>query len=128
MGAVRFTGYLPDMRAFMNACDVLAFPTEPRLGEGFGLAALEAMASGRPVVATRVGALPEVVDDRATGLVVSPGAVGELSGALIALARDERLRTELGTRAQRRASRVFSVEAMVERTLAVYGRALDSTR
>jgi glycosyltransferase involved in cell wall biosynthesis len=121
---VRFTGYLSDMRAFMNACDVLAFPTEPALGEGFGLAALEAMASGRPVVATRVGSLPEVVRARETGLLVRPGAVDELAVALVELAEDDVLRRELGVRAEERARSVFSVDAMVERTLAVYTRAL----
>jgi glycosyltransferase involved in cell wall biosynthesis len=123
-GTVQFLGYRSNMEAFMSACDILAFPTEPALGEGFGLAALEAMASGRPVVATRVGSLPEVVSARETGLLVAPGAVDELAGALLELAEDERLRGELGTRAAQRARTAFSVEAMVERTLAVYRRAL----
>jgi glycosyltransferase involved in cell wall biosynthesis len=126
--SVRLVGYLPEMRGFMNACDALAFPTEAALGEGFGLAALEAMASGRPVVATRVGALPEVVDDGTTGLLVGSGAVDELARALIALAEDDRLRRDLGAKAQQRARSVFSVEAMVDRTLAVYDRALRGTR
>jgi glycosyltransferase involved in cell wall biosynthesis len=121
--SVKFLGYLSDVRAFMNACDVLAFPTEPALGEGFGLAALEAMASGRPVVATRVGSLPELVRAPDTGILVTPGAVDELSAALLELADDARLRAEMGGRAQVRARTVFSVEAMVERTLAVYARA-----
>lgn len=123
-GTVKFLGYLDDIRGFMNACDIVAFPTEPTLGEGFGLAALEAMASGRPVVATAVGSLPEVVKERETGLLVRPGAVDELAATLLELAGDERLRAELGERAQERARTVFSVDAMVERTLAVYDRAL----
>jgi glycosyltransferase involved in cell wall biosynthesis len=123
-GAVKFLGYLSDMRGFMNACDVLAFPTEPALGEGFGLAALEAMASGRPVVATSTGSLPEVVKENETGVLVRPGEVAELTATLLELARDEDLRGDLGTRAQERARTVFSVEAMVESTLAVYERAL----
>ena len=125
---MRFTGYVADMRAFMNACDVLAFPTEPSLGEGFGLAALEAMAAGRSVVATRVGSLPEVVDAGRTGLLVGPGAVEELEGALVELAENAPLRSEMGARAQQRARSVFSVEAMIERTVAVYDRALRGTR
>jgi glycosyltransferase involved in cell wall biosynthesis len=124
-GSVRFLGYISDVRAFMNACDVLAFPTEPALGEGFGLAALEAMATGRPVVATTVGSLPEVVKAGETGILVAPGAVDELSAALIELAGDAGLRAEMGDRGQIRARTAFSVEAMVERTLTVYRRALD---
>jgi glycosyltransferase involved in cell wall biosynthesis len=123
-GTVRLLGYRHDMRAFMNACDVLAFPTEPALGEGFGLAALEAMACGRPVVATRVGSLPEVVADRESGFVVSPGAVDELASALVQLAQDQRLRRDLGARAAQRAQAAFSVETMVARTLDVYDEAL----
>jgi glycosyltransferase involved in cell wall biosynthesis len=125
---VRVLGYRSDMRAFMSACDVLAFPTEPALGEGFGLAALEAMASGRPVVATRVASLPEVVAAGETGLLVAPGAVSELADALVALADDAELRAEMGDRALLRARSVFSVDAMVERTLAVYRRALSGIR
>lgn len=127
-GDVRFTGYVADMRAFMSACDLLAFPTEPSLGEGFGLAALEAMAAGRSVVATRVGSLPEVVDAGRTGLLVGPGAVEELEGALVELAENAPLRSEMGARAHQRARSVFSVEAMIERTVAVYDRALRGTR
>jgi glycosyltransferase involved in cell wall biosynthesis len=123
-GTVKFLGYLDDMRGFMNACDVLAFPTEPALGEGFGLAALEAMACGRPVVATTAGSLPEVVKERETGLIVRPDSVDELAARLLELAGDERLRKELGVRGQERARTIFSLEAMVQRTLGVYERAL----
>ena len=68
----RFLGFVTDVRSFMGACDALAFPTQPELSEGFGLAALEAMAAARPVIATRVGSLPEVVSDEVTGLLVEP--------------------------------------------------------
>lgn len=125
---VSFLGYLPDMRDFMNACDVLAFPTEPALGEGFGLAALEAMAAGRPVVATSTASLPEVVSDAETGFLVHPGAADELAARLLQLAQDERLRRELGRRGRERADALFSVETMVQRTIAVYERALNPTR
>ncbi|MEY2476254.1 MAG: hypothetical protein QOG87_1569, partial [Actinomycetota bacterium] len=61
-GAVRFLGFVPDLRGFMTACDVVVVPTLPELGEGFGLVALEAMAAGRPVVVSDTASLPEVVD------------------------------------------------------------------
>jgi len=117
---VRFLGFFEDVRGFMAACDALAFLTLPALGEGFGLAALEAAAAGRPVVATRVGALPEVVADGDTGLVVEPGDIGALAAAIVRLGTDAALRTRLGGAGRRRAAERFGVERMVERTLAVY--------
>lgn len=119
-GRVRFLGFVGDIRALMGACDVLAFPTEPQLGEGFGLAALEAMATGRPVIATRVGSLPEVVSDEATGLLVEPRSVEGLATALGRLAADEGLRVRMGEQGRIRARAEFSLERMVERTLSVY--------
>ena len=55
---VRFLGFVSDVPRFMDAVDVVCFPTRPSLGEGFGLAALEAMAAGRPVIASRVASFP----------------------------------------------------------------------
>jgi glycosyltransferase involved in cell wall biosynthesis len=127
-GATTFVGFVNDIRAFMNACDVLAFPTQPALGEGFGLAALEAMASGRPVVATDVASLPELVVDGETGFLTDPRSVEELAAALAALAGNGDLRERLGARGQDRARATFSLELMVERTLAVYHEALGRMR
>jgi glycosyltransferase involved in cell wall biosynthesis len=127
-GGITFVGFVDDVRAFMNACDVIAFPTEPTLGEGFGLAALEAMASGRPVVATKVASLPEVVASGETGVLVDPGSADELAAALATLAEDSELRKRLGARGHERARTTFSLERMVERTLAVYGDAMPLKR
>ena len=74
LGDVRFLGFVADVGAFMNACDIVAFPTQPELSEGFGLAALEAMAAARPVIATAVGSLPEVVRRRRPGFWSIPPA------------------------------------------------------
>lgn len=119
-GRVRFLGYVDDVRRFMGACDVVAMPTLAELSEGFGLAALEAMAAARPVVATTVGSLPEVVADGETGLLVEPGSVGALREAVVRLSRDAGLRAQLGAQAARRAHDVFGLAPMVERTAAVY--------
>jgi glycosyltransferase involved in cell wall biosynthesis len=117
---VQFLGFVADMRSFMRATDVLAFTTQPELGEGFGLSALEAMAAGRPVLATKVASLPEIVIDQQTGVVVAPHSTAAIRDALIALGSDERWRTELGAAAAVRARREFSLDRMVERTIAVY--------
>lgn len=119
-GVVRFLGFIDDVAAFMNACDTLAFLTMPELSEGFGLAALEGMAAGRAVIATHVGALPEIVAHGQTGLLVEPGDLDELSRAILALGRDPALRARLGAAGSRRAAATFNVDAMVERTLSVY--------
>jgi glycosyltransferase involved in cell wall biosynthesis len=124
-GAVSFLGFVADIRAFMSACDVIAFPTEPALGEGFGLAALEAMACGRPVVASAVASLPEVVSCGETGLLVDPLSADDLAAGLIKLAARPELRRQLGAQGHERARAVFSLERMVERTLAVYDDAIE---
>ena len=123
-GAVSFVGFVDDVRSFMNACDVVAFPTQPALGEGFGLAALEAMASRRPVVASDVASLPELVHSGENGFLVNPEYPDDLAARLVTLAGDAELRERLGARGHERASTTFSLERMVERTLAVYHDAL----
>jgi glycosyltransferase involved in cell wall biosynthesis len=122
-GRVHFLGFVPDIRSFLNACDVLAFPTQPEFGEGFGLAALEAMAASCPVVATAVASLPEVVSAEETGILVDPGSVEELAAALVRLAEDATLRRAMGKRGHERACTRFSLEAMVERMIAAYEEA-----
>lgn len=119
-GAVRFLGYVTDMRTFMNACDLVTFPSFPEFGEGFGLAALEGMAAARPVVAIAVDPLPEVVLDGETGYLVAPEVVQELSDALVKLANDDGLRKRLGAQARERARTIFPMATMIERTLDTY--------
>ncbi|HEY7400932.1 MAG TPA: glycosyltransferase, partial [Actinomycetota bacterium] len=120
--SVRFLGHVEDVRVFLAACDVLLFPTLPSLSEGFGLAALEAMAAAKPVVATRVGALPEVVVDHVTGLVVEPAA-GAIASALESLAADPGLRAAMGRAGRDRAEQEFGLERMVSHTRRVYAEA-----
>lgn len=93
--------------------DIVAFPSLPGLGEGFGLAAFEAMAAARPAVATATDSLPEIVLDGQTGYLVTPGSVEGMADILVKLARDEELRRILGTRGRERAGVVFSFEAML---------------
>ena len=122
--AITFLGFVSDVRAVMNACDIVAFPTLPELSEGFGMVALEAMAAARTVVSSDVGALPELVADGVTGLVVPAGSAVALGRAIVSLASDPNRRRRMGDAARVRAREMFGLEPMVRRTIGVYAEAI----
>jgi glycosyltransferase involved in cell wall biosynthesis len=95
---------------------------QPSRWEGFGLGVLEAMLCERPVVATRVSSLPELVADGETGLLVAPDDPGALREALARLLGDPAQRERMGAAGLARARAAFSVERMARRTLDVYSR------
>ena len=121
--AVRFLGFVsPVRKAVENAAIVVV----PSLGEGFGMVALEAMERARPVIASAVGGLPEIVADAETGLVVPPADAEALAEAIVALAGDLPRAVELGRAARERALAEFTPERCVERVEALYARALEA--
>jgi glycosyltransferase involved in cell wall biosynthesis len=95
----------------------------PSLREGFGMACLEAMAHARPVVASAVGGLLDLVVDEETGLLVPPGDVASLRDALERLLADAELRRRLGVAGRERARRLFAWPAVTDATLAAYADA-----
>jgi glycosyltransferase involved in cell wall biosynthesis len=97
----------------------------PSLREGYGVACREAMAWGRPVVASAVGGLLDAVDHERTGLLVPPGDVEALRAALQRLLADAELRARLGAAARDRARSEFSHEVATARLLDLYGRICD---
>ncbi|SPM36543.1 Glycogen synthase [Mycobacterium rhizamassiliense] len=100
----------------------------PSLYEGFSLPAVEAMSSGTPIVASRVGALPEVLGtDGACAELVPPGDVDALTGALGELLDSPEKRRTLGKAGRTRAINVFSWEAVAAQTVQVYERAIART-
>jgi glycosyltransferase involved in cell wall biosynthesis len=113
----RFHGFVPNARERLPMLDVLV---QPSRADNFPLAVLEAMAAGIPVVATRVGGVPELVVDGETGLVVEPDSPEALAAALDSLAGDPARRRDLGSRGQERARKEFSPERMASRTVALY--------
>ena len=119
----RLLGFVEDVPSFMAACDVVAFPTLQGLDEGFGLAALEAMACSRPVVASDIPALREVLAGERTGFLFPPGDASALHDALVRLS-DPVLRKRSGEAARSRAATEFSLAKMVEGTRSVYREAL----
>ncbi len=121
--SVRFLGFQKDVRPVLWAADAFVHvPTH--FPEGVSVAVLEAMASGLPVIASKVGGIPEVVRDGETGLLVPPGDATVLAEALRHLRTDPSLRRRLGEGAQAYVRRHCSVQVLVERTLQVYATVL----
>lgn len=118
---VEWLGVRDDMPGLLAAADVVALASD---WEGLGLVLLEAMAARRPVVATRVGGVPEVVADGATGLLVPPGSVGALAGALRDLLCDPARARAMGEAGARRLAEHFGPERMRRETRALYAEVL----
>jgi glycosyltransferase involved in cell wall biosynthesis len=89
---------------------------------------LEAMAAGKPVIATRVGAVPKMVKAGETGLLLERGDVAGLSSGITRILRDKELARRLGENAQAYVSQCFSAEAMAKSYVAQYQGLLDSRR
>jgi glycosyltransferase involved in cell wall biosynthesis len=106
-----------DIRDWLARADVFVHTSR---WEGFGIVLLEAMLAGLPVVATRVSAVPEVVAEGETGLLVEPGDHDKLAQHLRSLLTDRERAAALGEAGRRRAHTEFSVARMTERTQAVY--------
>ena len=96
----------------------------PSLFEGFGFPAAEAMACQLPVITTKAGALPELVSDGQDGILVQPGDVPELAGAIRLLLGDDELRRKMGDAGRETVQRKFSWEQAARQTLEVYQEAL----
>jgi glycosyltransferase involved in cell wall biosynthesis len=112
-----------EVERLLERASVVVAPSER---EGFGLAAAEAMAFGRPVVAAAGGGLLELVSDGETGLLVPPRDAVALRAAVERLLADPELRERLGSAARVRARERFGWDAVIERTLGVYRAAIGS--
>jgi N-acetyl-alpha-D-glucosaminyl L-malate synthase BshA len=116
-----FVGKQPKIVDYLSASDVLLLPSEQ---ESFGLAALEAMACEVPVVASRVGGVPEVVTDGETGYLSEVGNVEKMAADASRLLADEDLRREMGRRARQSAISRYSTELVIPEYLKFYERVL----
>jgi sugar transferase (PEP-CTERM/EpsH1 system associated) len=119
--AVWLPGSRTDIPELMRGFDVFALPS---IAEGTPVTILEAMATGLPVVASKVGGIPEVVDDGATGLLVPPSDAQALADALATYASDPALAARHGAAGRQRVERSNSIAAMVSG----YARLYDSLR
>jgi glycosyltransferase involved in cell wall biosynthesis len=96
----------------------------PSASESFGLAALEAMACGTPVVASNAGGIPEVVEDGVSGFLLPVGATEQMAEAGVRILQDDALRKNMRASARRIAVEKFSADAIVPRYEALYERVL----
>lgn len=123
--AVIFTGWVEQAHRLMPACDAIAMPSR---WEGFGLVALEAMGASRPLVASRVSALPEIIVDGETGLLVPPEDASALAEAAAALLADAERAAAMGQAGYRRLLAEFPVERMVQATYNLYAELVEGKR
>jgi glycosyltransferase involved in cell wall biosynthesis len=121
---VTFTGWRADVPRLLDAMDVFVMPS---LFEGGPTSVLEAMAMALPVVATRVGMVPEVIDDGVTGLTVPPGDSVAIASALEELLGNPSLRHSLGTAARLRALDSLGIERMADDYLRLFGEVCASS-
>ena len=124
-GDCRFVGYQRGMRDWYAAFDALLLTSE---NEGTPVVAIEALAAGRPVVATRAGGTGTVVRDRETGFLAPIGATDQLAARLAELARDPGLAAMMGEQGGRDVRRRFSRERMANDIDALYRRVLAESR
>jgi phosphatidylinositol alpha-1,6-mannosyltransferase len=121
----RITGEVSDdeLVKLYQCCDVVVLPALASAEdvEGFGMVLLEAAAMGKPVVATRVGGIPDAVADGLSGILVKTGDYGELSRSVIELLIDDERRLVMGEFAKQRAQTEFSWKAIVARYEEVFG-------
>ena len=115
---VTFAGFQGEVPAYLAAMDVFVLPS---LMEGFGIVLLEAMAAGRAVVASAVGGIPEIVEDRVTGFLVPPKDPHALAEKVQCRLDHPEVRGEMGDAGRKRVSERFSVERMVSEVERLYG-------
>jgi glycosyltransferase involved in cell wall biosynthesis len=122
--SVIFTGYIPDQDVpkFYACCDIFCYPS---LWEGFGLTPAEAQACGKPVVAFNTCALPEVVKDKSTGLLVEPRNVEALGEGVVSLLQNKEKSLRMGREGRSRVLKLFSWDKAASQTLKVYREVLS---
>lgn len=123
-GEVEFPGRVPDASAFAASCRIGVVASTG--SEAVSRAALEWMAAGRPLVATRVGGIPDLVEDGVTGILVPPSDPDALAEAAAALLSEPARAAAMGAAGRERWRKLFSPEPFVRETLKVYDEAIHS--
>ena len=116
-------GFVPDARKYLRAFDLFVLPS---IKEGLPYALIEAAAAGLPIVASRVGGIPDIIQNEKSGLIVPPRDPTALAEAMQKLLTDRMRATRLGSMARDAAFRSFRIDAMIANTLSVYGAHFSS--
>ena len=118
---VHFVGNQDDVARWYSAADVVAVPSYT---ESFGLVAVEAMVCAKPLVASNIEGLAEIVEDGVNGLLFPPGNAAELANAILRLIRSPEYSRELGENAKRTVLDRFTLERMIDGWIDCYRRIL----
>ena len=118
-GSVHFFSSCPDTHQFLSVMDVFVFPS---IKEGLGIALLEALASRRPCVASRIGGIENIIDNGSNGLLVPVGDTGAISEEVVRLLEDEPLRKKMGELAKALVRDRFSLDVMAGKVMELYKR------
>ena len=121
LGNVEFAGFVENVGDYLAAFDVFIYPT---LREGLGSTLLDAMSFGLPIVASQVGGIPEIVEDKVNGLLIPPGSPRDLVAALRRVVDDEMLRTAM-RRENRTKAAQFGVDRMASSYESIYRSLLE---
>lgn len=117
---ITYVGYVSehDLPNIYAAADVFVLPSIWE--EGFGMTMLEAMATGKPVIATNVGGIPEIIDNQRTGILVEPRDPIRLASAIISIIKDEGFAKEIGKNARQIVEKKFEWRLIAKRTIELY--------
>jgi glycosyltransferase involved in cell wall biosynthesis len=122
---VSLVGFRADILSLLKGLDLFVMSS---ITEGLGTSILDAMAASKAVVGTTAGGIPEAVEHGVTGLLVPPHHADALADAILRLLKDEPLRRRMGEAGLERVRALFSVDRMVDETLAVYERVAGRPR
>lgn len=114
---VYLAGFIPDAAHYLRGFDLVVLPS---VKEGLPYALLEAMHAGVPIIASRVGGIPDLIKDKESGLLVPPRRPESLAQAIAFLMEDSRRGVLLAHAAEKRVTREHGIEAMIQKTIAVY--------
>lgn len=121
---VIFTGYIPhqELPAYINLSDLFVFPTVRQ--EGLPFALIEAMACQKPVIVSKIGGIPSVIDNGIDGILITPDSVNEIIEKTIYLLENPQIAEKIAKNAREKAVKQFNLEKMVEETIKVFDTAL----